>query len=421
MKSIIYLFVLLTVILIFSGCDSRNPVGTGYNITLISDRDTLHVGDAINNVELTSYVSNDQGESISGVQVHFTTDFGSVLGTAITDDNGFAFSTYWYDGLVTGTAKVKAQYAGVEAEIKIYIVDPNPYILELWATPDTLWLGSGQMGSTIHAHLTDREGIPLSGERIDFSTEGGFVTGYDITSSNGYAEATFLYGGSGEGTVEISASYMEATAMTFIYVLEPDIVILNIWSEEDTIYAGTNNNYTRIFASLTDGYDNPVVDAYVYFSASTGSIDPYGITDNYGLVDIDFWFSERQLTATITGSYEGILDMITIEIMPLTFQIESVTSDSLAIYADNDIETFATITVLIHDSGGFPASDKLVHFSTTLGYISLPNVETGDDGKAITYLHDNDIAGLAHVTITCENDESYIDIMILEARKRKQD
>jgi hypothetical protein len=246
MKYIFYLMVLIVILLIFSGCDARDPSKTGYIITLASDLDTLQVGDAINSASLTAFVMNDNGESMSDVNVHFETDMGSVLNNVLTDVDGYAHGTFWYNGTTTGTAKIRASYSGSEAEINIYIIDANPYILEVTADPGTIYLGSGVTSSQIQAHLTDRNGVPLANARIEFSTEEGFVPSEAYTNASGYANVQFLFEPGEEMMIEITATYENATAFVSINIIMSDIVKIEIWADQDTVYAGTNNNYTDV-------------------------------------------------------------------------------------------------------------------------------------------------------------------------------
>ena len=73
------------------------------------------------------------------------------------------------------------------------------------------------------------------------------------------------------------------------------------------------------------------------------------------------------------------------------------------------------------DAVGYPVSDKVVQFETSLGDIQPLNVWTDEDGYAVTHLHDEGIYGTAWIDITCEHDDSYIVITILEMEERKGD
>jgi hypothetical protein len=69
--------------------------------------------------------------------------------------------------------------------------------------------------------------------------------------------------------------------------------------------------------------------------------------------------------------------------------------------------------VRILNAADEPVSGQLVNFTTTLGYLQLPVVETNNEGYAVTYLHDQGLAGTAYINIHCGNDQSYIDITIM--------
>jgi len=412
MRSILFLAALIIILLFFTGCDSRNVGPQGLHITLTSDRDTLHVGDEVDLIILTAQVISDDTGGIAGEQVVFQTNFGKVTSSGITNENGYAFSTFWYDGFVTGKAVIRASFNGVVAEHEVYVVDPSPYLLTVSASPDTIIIGSGVTSSIINAHLTDREGIPLVGEAIGFEAEVGFISPQDITDENGYASANYISEGNEEMEIEIRAKYGNSSAITFIYLEEMDIVYLDIWADSDTVYAGTNNYLTEIYAHLYYPNGNPVTDAYINFTATTGDILSYGITDNMGITHTTFHYDERDMISTIIASYDGITDEIEITIKPFDFGIDSVSANPLEIYIDNDPDTFSTITVRVMNNGGYPVIDEVVHFVTSLGILSEIYVSTDNQGYAVTHLDDTGIPGTAHVDIECGVDDSFIDIRI---------
>ncbi len=409
------LILVALVILIFSACDDRNPVdSTIYSLSVSTDRDTLHVGSNINYCLIRAALTKD-GEAIEGVQVHFSASMGEVLGNAPTNEFGIAETTYWYNGTLTGIATVTASYQGVEDIVRIHIVDENPYILEIWSVPDTLFLGSGTTSTDVYARLTDRDGMGLENETIAFETQNDYITPYATTNTNGYAIAVFIYSGNSAETVEITATYQQETAVNFIVIIEPAIILLNVWADPDTIYIGTTNNNSEIYAELTNGYGNPIAEATINFSTSLGSIFSFGVTNSYGIANSTFWYNERpDMIAVITASYMGITDNTTVTVLADQPQIVFLGAVPLIIYADNDPETYSVITARVVDNAGSPLEGLLVTFQTSIGYMMQPYEETNSNGYATSLLQDNGIYGLATVYVFCENDQSQIDVQILE-------
>jgi len=287
--------------------------------------------------------------------------------------------------------------------------------LEIWATPDTIYLGSGQYDTDVHASLTDRYGVALLNQSISFESSEGYITPADITNPSGYAEAVYIYSGNVEGEVEIRANYQGMTAVNFIQIYQLDIINLNIWATPDTIYIGTSANSAEIYAELTDAFNNPIEDKQIRFTTNIGSIFGYPPnTDSNGIANSTFWYDERpDFTAVITAEYLGITKSVNVVILEDQPQIVYLEAAPLVIYADNDMETYSLITTRVLDSAGVPAEGLLVSFSTTIGYMLQPYAETDADGYATSQLQDNGIPGVATVYVNCENDHSQIDVHIL--------
>lgn len=412
-RTVIYIVLIVVLLVLGTSCDNRDPNQTSYYVTLAASSDTLQVEEENNDIELVAHVMDNQGQDVKNVSVSFATNFGSVLGNGITDEYGNAYSTFWYDGTVTGAAEIRARYQGSEAMVTVLVVDNNPYVLDIWALQDTFILGSNVQNTEIWASLTDRMGNVLSDRTIMFSTESGYVTPTTNTNESGYASAVFIHNAEEPATIGITATYLTATAVTYVYVIEPEIVNLSIWAEHDTVYAGTNSNTSIIYAQLTDQYAEPLVEKRIDFSATSGSILPWDNTDEYGIAQQEFYYTERDEYSTVTASYNGILANLIITIKPFSYEIGSVFADTLEIVADNDILTFATISVQIVGSLGVPVSGKQVQFVPSLGYMSESMVVTDEDGLAVSMLHDTGMPGTSHIDIYCEPDQSFIQIEIV--------
>jgi len=415
MKRILFVILLVALMVLFvSGCDDRNPASTSISLIISTNLDTLHVESSTNSCNIMAAISKD-GKAIEGAQVDFSTNFGEILGSGNSNVYGVAETTFWYEGNETGVATIRASFSGADDELQIQIVDDFPFVLEIWATPDTIYLGSGQYDTEVHARLTDRYGVALSNQSISFESSEGYITPTDITNPSGYAEAIYIYSGNVEDEVEIKATYQGMTAINFIQIYQLNIINLNIWATPDTIYMGTSANSAEIYAELTDAFNNPIVDKQIYFTTNIGSILGYPPnTDSNGIANSTFWYDERpDFTAVITAEYLGITKSVNVVILEDQPQIVFLEADPLVIYADNDMETYSLITTRVLDSAGVPAGGLLVSFSTTIGYMLQPYAETDADGYATSQLQDNGIPGVATVYVNCDNDHSQIDVHIL--------
>ena len=400
-------------ILLVTGCDDRKPTDTSISLSISTNRDTLHVGASINTCDIHAAITKD-GNAIEGVQVNFSANMGEVLPSDITNIYGIAETTFYYTGTETGIATIYASYAGLEDELNIHIVDENPFILEIWAAPDTIYHGSGQYSTDIHVHLTDRDNVALQNQGITLETSDGFITPSVVTNSSGYADAVYIFSGIEEGVIEIRATFMGDTVLNFIQIYEPNIINLEVWAEPDTIFIGTSANSSEIYAKLTNAYGAPITEVQVDFNTTLGSILTHANTNSNGIANSSFWYSERpDMIAVITAEYLGITENVTVTLLTDQPQIIFLEADPLIIYADNDPDTYSLITVHVVNSAGSPAPGLVVSFSTTIGYMQQPYAETDENGYATSRLQDNNIPGVATVYVNCVNDQSQIDVHIL--------
>lgn len=401
------------IILFVSGCDDRNPTATSISLIISTNLDTLHVGSSTNSCNIRAAITRN-AEAIEGAQVNFTTNMGSILSSGISNIYGVAESTFWYEGNETGVATIRASYSGAKDELQIQIVDDLPFLLNIWADPDTIYLGSGQYSTDVHARLTDRDGVALSNQNLLFESSEGYITPNSLTNTSGYAEAVYIFSGNMEGEVEISVTYQGMTALNFIQIYQLDVINLDVWATPDTIYVGTSANSAEIYAELTDAFNNPIADEQINFTTNIGSILGSAITNSNGIANSTFWYNERpDYTAAITAEYLGIMETVNVTILENQAQIVFLQADPLIIYADNNAETYSLITTRVLDSAGSPAGGLLVSFITTIGYMQQPYAQTDANGYATSRLQDNGIYGVATVYVNCENDQSQIDVHIL--------
>ncbi len=385
----------------------------GLCLSLSCEPDTLLLGSNINYSQVLAELTLN-GQPVDGALINFETSLGNIFNNAITNINGIAEVTFWYDGSSTGTATVSASYSDLNDVAQIHIVAPPSAFIDVWATPDIIYLESGNYTTDVFALLTDENGTGMADKNITFTATTGSINSTAITNSNGYAQVIYLYTGNTPDIIVIGASYLGETALNYINVVEPAIV-LTAWADPDTIYQGTSLNYSEIYANLSNELGTPVADATINFSASPGSIISWAVTNINGTAHTTYWYNDRpDIIATITVSYQGIIANTTVIILTNQPQIVFLEADPLIIYADNDPETYSEITARVVDSAGSPEEGLTVTFVTTLGYMDQPTAVTNHSGYATSLLQDNGIHGLATVFVYCENDQSQIDVQILE-------
>ncbi len=354
------------------------------------------------------------GEPLADKQINFSSTHGNIFNFGFTDEEGIAEVTFWYDGTLATTATITARYKGLVATVNVILSNDSPFNLEVWAEPDTIYLDSGNYYSNVFARLTDIDNIGVADKIITFQASHGFITSSAMTNQDGLAQVQYIFSGDNPMNIIINADYQSLSPMCIIHVIEPEI-LLSVWAEQDTIYENTNNNYTEIYAQLVFSYGSPITGVQINFSADIGSILGFGHTNSQGIANSTFWYDERpDMIATITASYQSLSANTTVAILTNQPQIVFLEAIPLVIYLDDDTTTYSLIRTRIVDSFGAPAGDVTVTFETNLGYLEWDSTQSGSDGYATTRLHDDGVTGIATVFVYCENDQSQIDVQIVE-------
>ena len=375
--------------------------------------DTLFLGSGINSCQIRAELTR-YGNPVIGLPISFSSDIGSINASVTTDEDGIAESTFTYNGSEPAIATCQAVFASLQDEIVINIVEEAMDDLEVWADPDIIILGSGDYDTDVFASLADPDGNPISDAIINFEVSSGIIPSSSITDITGQVEVLYMFTGNEEEIVQLTATYQEQSVITYIYVLEPQLV-LTAWAEPDTVYQGTSANYSDIYAQLTTEYGSPISGVQINFTTSIGSILSYGSTNSQGIANTTFWYNERpDITAVITASYQGLTANTSVTILEDQLEIVALEADLLIIHADNDPETYSTIRARVYDSAGIPVEDAIVTFQTNLGYMALETAQTNSSGWATNMLHDNGVSGVATIYITCDNDHSQIDVQIID-------
>ena len=397
-----------------ASCEIHLIENINYELTVTADPDIIDLAYGSIQSNITAILTNN-GNPVEGVQINFSATMGNISPFDQTDNNGIAESLYFYDGFDTGMAEITANYGNIQGQVVIQIINSNPCNIEVWSVPDTIYLGTGNYNTMVFAHLTDGDGNNIPNQQIIFKTNNGYITPEVETNMQGIAQTTYVYTGNEETVIMISASSQNVSAVNYIFVVEIDLVNLDVWADPDTIYEGTSVNYSDIYAELTDINGNPIADEQIDFFASVGSILGFGITNSLGIATTTFWYDERpDIVSTITAEFSGITETTTVTILTNQPQIVFLEADPLIIYADNDPETYSVITARIVDSTGEPMEDMTVEFETSpmLGYMDQTSALTNVNGYASSHLHDIGVSGLATVFVYCENDQSQIDVQI---------
>jgi len=176
----------------------------------------------------------------------------------------------------------------------------------------------------------------------------------------------------------------------------------------DSLYADNNNDtFAQIDVIIIENKGNPAPGKIVNFETDLGNIDPQVETSETGHAIAIFQDNGQPGIAHISVSLENESQTITdsLKIMPLPYNITSMTVNPHTLYADQNITTSASVRITVEDNQGFPAAGIPVSFKADLGIIQ-GKVYTDDFGVALTSFNDNGLVGMAHIDAYIEGNDT---------------
>jgi adhesin/invasin len=297
------------------------------------------------------------GAPISGAQIAFGTSLGSIAGSAVTDNGGFA-NVYLLSGTTPGVAEVHAEYGGFLA---LGYVSFGQLQLSLRAYLAKM-VADGASSQMIEATLLTEDNTPVTGVEIAFSTTYGIIAGEGRTNQRGKAKA-LLTSPSSAATATITAKFSTRTKTVQVAFADP-VVALKASPMTITASPASASQITA-YVSFADG--SPVPDsAAVVFTTTEGTISSMRLTRSglataelrpSGVADDEVTVRARCGNATATTQALFIADS------PARV-LASATPSAIA----GGGGSFATIIADIKDFYGNPVVDgTLVTFSVTSG------------------------------------------------------
>jgi len=209
------------------------------------------------------------GVPISGAEVTFGTNLGSIGGSAITDQEGFA-NVYLLSGTIDGMAVVNAVYGGFEKPVYVSFGELNVML----SAPYAKMVADGRSAQMVEATLLTEDNTPVSGVEVDFTTTHGVITKTASTNSRGKAKALLTSAGY-SATATVRASF-SGTQQSIAVAFEDPVVSLKT-SPMTVIASPSNSSLITAYVSFTDG--SPVPDSTrVGFATSEGTITNVGLT-----------------------------------------------------------------------------------------------------------------------------------------------
>lgn len=347
---------------------------------------------------ITVQLKDNNGDPMSGEQVNFSTDLGTLsAASAITDGSGSASVTLRADtgGTAAVTAAVNRKPA-VSTSAGVSVLAPTT--LTLSASPAAI-PNDNNTTATITAHLEDQNGDPMSGEQLNLSTDLGTLSAATgTTNASGDVTVTLKSGSAGTATVTGSVTRAPAvTGSTAVTVVAPEPATLNV-SASPTYVRANDTDTATVTVHLEDQIGNPMEGETVNITTDRGTLSTgSAVTDASGNASVTVKSASvgtATLTATAaskpTVSGSDIVNFYIAEPTTLTMSRSSTT------VPNNNVST-STITAHLVDQNGMPISGRKINFATNLGTLSAASAVTDTSGDAeVTIRSDSD--GTATVT-----------------------
>ncbi|MFA6471017.1 MAG: invasin domain 3-containing protein [Candidatus Latescibacterota bacterium] len=342
------------------------------------------------------YSGTDTTKTVSGVQVQFSTNLGSVqIQNNVTDANGLARATV-FGGSKTGSMGVTAS---IENFSNTVFVSVTPGAGLVFASPSEI-LADSFTQSKITATVIDSLGQPSPGALVKFAATAGTITPQSYTDEKGIAEALLR---SSASITDVSAVVTATTEgvgklalltakPAEVKVKQPDsvskpVVISSILGTVTVIFKGVTVSgsvgKTTVFANNADSTlvnvtvketttGTPVPKAHLTFTSSLGVLRAKEAdTDNNGNAQVIFFGANVSGTAVLTAAYAPVLAYTTELSLTKQLFMELMSSPSTLSANGTDV---STIKAQITDADGNPIQGEKVYFSTSLGTVQPSGV-----------------------------------------------
>jgi adhesin/invasin len=340
--------------------------------------------------DIVAAVEDSEGDPVEGFALEFSVDFGSVAGSATTNEDGVASVKYTAPGS-TGMASITA--TGEDAIPKTVSIQVGEGAL---LAPFSM-LADGMTQAEIGLEITDGDGEPVSGVIVTFSTDRGMVYPTTImTGSDGVATTTLTSVASVEdvvATLEAEASVDGIEISESASVLMRGVTVEVSASPDELPADGTSTATVAVYVSETTlGY--PVDKAPVAFSTTLGMIGASTITGSDGIGTVILRSGTTAGVADIMANYGYLADYTTVTFGQLNLSMYATLPRMVA---DGISQQWIVATLLTEDNN--PVTGVSVEFSTTAGVIE-GSMMTNSDGIAPVLLTSTSYPTTAQVTAT---------------------
>ncbi|MCF7910927.1 MAG: hypothetical protein K9M99_00235 [Candidatus Cloacimonetes bacterium] len=419
---IINLILLTAIIFTISSCDKRNLEAVNYQMVLQANPTTIFRDNNLTYSTITAIVKDGNDFAVSGIEVLFRTNIGSIIGSATTDSSGVAKSTFW-DSNALGIATIEAFCENSSAQIQVNIIEPvynevasiafdnAPLNIQVQGT-------GGQESSSLNVFLHD-----LNGNIIDTDQDvffqllnhplGALINGNtisDTVSAQNGSASVVISSGTSSGIVRVRAATYTTEGLLIsaeksniiIHSGPPNSVDFSISGDDSGEDMGGGLWRVEVSALLTDNYGNPVDSGTAVFFSLPQDPDFASVQANSYVGNENANGDTLEGTAYTNLIYEGTMtnDYVLVQVdtgefsdtdslrLPLQTPYLDITVTPAHIDWDDSNpnnppdEQYATVRVIVKDGQNNPINNQRVIFSSSLG--EPLDMGTDDDNDVFT-------------------------------------
>lgn len=327
---------------ISSSIQIRYHVGDAYRIEVNADPDTLPAN-GIEKSKITARVLDANDNIIDKATVKFQANFGNIIESVNTDENGVATAFYSSTqvGLANITATVEIGDNQVSGSTTLQCIPGDPYSIEVSYDPHFMYVKDAGKNQTvtIYATVKDEKNNPVkdstdvrfrvyaspeSGEALS-SLNPGDPNGYTFTipTVQGVSQVSFT-SGIRAGTARIQADVFDENGQVIVTGISTEIVIYggppymeDINNRQSTHLTVTSNRLniwygidtTMVTVMVGDKYNNPVQDGTaVYLTTSGGVVATTAYTNENGIANVELQAGNPLPTIDRYYNYDGLQD-----------------------------------------------------------------------------------------------------------------
>ncbi len=324
-------------------------VADQYELTVNTLDTTIYADNGETTARIYAIVKDDYGRGVDTLKVNFSSNVGTITGSAWTDEAGVAEATFSDLGYGLGMdidaliiASIEDPYYGTAVDyVSVFIraQNPNPpqrIPSRIELTTECIAMpaldGSGcENSSVLTATVMDSSGYPVEPNTlVSFETDIGFVTEFSTTNIDGEAISTFNIGDSaGIATIYARAgNVMDSVLITVRPGLPTYIVIPPSAPNKIVVAGGFGVASTTIRAEVRDARGELVDEPYdVQFQLGPAipagaNLDGDGasttVESNYGVASVTLNSGTQSGPVRITASVDLGASLIRATAVPVT-------------------------------------------------------------------------------------------------------